>query len=136
MLSMKKVVVLIIAFIYLAEVSGMSVYKHYCMDRLVSWGWTKGGRHCPSCGMEKEPPEKKLCNRCCKDEYKIVKLTGDHKTAVFNWQPSQFTEADKLFYTTGIFSPLPATAAAWSNIHAPPLKHKVPFYLFNCVFRI
>jgi hypothetical protein len=133
---MKKLFVFILAFIYLAEVSGMSFYKHYCMDRLVSWGLTKGDKKCPACGMEKEYSAKNNCKGCCKDEHQVVKLSIDHKAETSTWAfsvPEQilpsFTSWEFAFTNFDI-------ASTWNNIHAPPLKHKVPSYLFNCVFRI
>jgi hypothetical protein len=133
---MKKLFVFILAFIYLGEVSGMSLYKHYCMDKLVSWGLTNGGKHCSLCGMVKDLPQKGFCKGCCKDEHKLVKLTDDHKASVSIWIGSLLSEVVPDNSTIETAIPSLTTASSWNSIHAPPLKRKVPFYLFNCVFRI
>ena len=133
---MKKLFVFILAITYLAEAGGMSLYKHYCMDRLVSWGLTKGGKNCPSCGMEKNHPDKSECKGCCKDEHKIIKLTGDHKAEFSIWPIALFGEAVPSFYLVESSVPAFGMKSTWNSIHAPPSKHKVPSYLFNCIFRI
>jgi hypothetical protein len=133
---MKKAFVFILAFIYLAEVSGMSLYKHYCMDRLVSWGLTKSGKVCSGCGMEKEHSTKVSGNGCCKDEQQVIKLSADHKVSMSTWSFSLLEHAVPFFtFQEFVFADF-GNASKWNSIHAPPLKHKVHSYLFNCVFRI
>ncbi len=134
--TMKKLFVFILAITYLAEAGGMSLYKHYCMDRLVSWGLTKGGENCPSCGMEKDHPGKTECKGCCKDEHKIIKLTGDHKAEFSIWPIALFGEAVPSFYLVESSVPAFVIKSTWNSIHAPPLYNGVPVYLSNCVFII
>lgn len=134
---MKKCLVFILALIYLTEASGMSLYKHYCMDRLVSWGLTKGGKNCPSCGMEKDHSGKATsCKGCCKDEHKIVKLTGDHKAEISISPDAFFSEVLPSFSLVDFSVPASEMASTWNSIHAPPQKYKVPSFIFNCIFRI
>jgi hypothetical protein len=133
---MKKLLVFILALTYLAEASGISLYKHFCMDRFVSWGLTKGGKNCPTCKMEKSQPGKGFCKGCCKDEQKLIKLTVDHKAEAFTWNASQFGEAVPSFFITDFLTPVSQIHTTWNNIHAPPSKHKVPAFIYNCVFRI
>ncbi len=133
---MKKVFVFFLAFIYLAEASGMSLYKHYCMDRLVSWGLTHEGKNCSSCGMAKNRSSNSLYKGCCKDEQKLVKLTDDHKASACFSPLFLLSQVVPNHYTGETTIAVWRTAFSWNCIHAPPFKHKVPFYLFNCVFRI
>ncbi len=134
--TVKKLFVFILAFTYLAEASGMSLYKHFCMNRLVSWGLTKGGKNCPSCGMEKDHPGKSECKGCCKDEHKIIKLTGDHKAEFSIWSIALFGEAIPSFSLVESSVSTFGIKSTWNSIHAPPLYNGVPVYLFNCVFLI
>ncbi len=133
---MKKLFVFILAITYLAEAGGMSLYKHYCMDRLVSWGLTKGGKDCPSCGMEKNHPDKSECKGCCKDEHKIIKITGDHRAEFSIWPIALFGEAVPSFSVVESSTLIQETNLVGRNIHAPPQKYKVPAFIFNCVFTI
>ena len=133
---MKRLLILLLAFIYLTEVSGMSFYQHYCMDRLVSWGLTKGGSNCPSCGMDKALSGKRFCNGCCKDELKTVKITSDHKAETFSWKASLLSAIVPSFSLTNFSILVSEPDSPWNTIHAPPFKQKVPAYLFNRVFRI
>src|SRR5688572_30125687 len=74
---MKKLVVTILAFLYLSASVGATVHLHYCMDKLVNVGlWHKEEKQCGKCGMEKSDENNK---GCCKDEHKQVKLENDHK---------------------------------------------------------
>ena len=133
---MKKCFVLILAIIYLAEASGMSFYKHYCMDRLVSWGFKKSDRKCLQCGMVKNQTKNGLCEGCCKDEHKLIKLTDDHKASASIWPASLFGEPIHVYTIIDSFLPIIDSTTSSNSIHAPPDVSTVPVYLFNSVFRI
>ena len=133
---MKKCFVFILAFIYLAEASGMSFYKHYCMDRLVSWGLTKSDNNCHICGMVKNQTHKGLCKGCCKDEHKLIKLTDDHKASASIWPTSLVGESIHLIMIIDSSLPSLESTTSSNSIHAPPDVSTVPVYLFNRVFRI
>ncbi|WP_443092686.1 HYC_CC_PP family protein [Chitinophaga cymbidii] len=62
---MKRISTVILAIIYLAYTSGITVYQHYCMGELqsVSLIFTGDGP-CGKCGMEKHTG---LNSGCCKD---------------------------------------------------------------------
>ena len=132
---MKKLFVTILAFIYLFEASGMSYYKHFCMDRFVSWGLTKDNKKCHSCGMLKGNP-KGNCKGCCKDEHKLVKLSADHKASLSIWPASLFGEPIHVYHIIGFYLPTIESTITSNSIHGPPFVNSVPVYLFNRVFRI
>jgi hypothetical protein len=72
---MKRLVVVLIALVYLAVSSGFTVHVHYCMGHVVGASLLDeaGDRHaCSKCGMKK-----KAGNGCCHHEQKIVKSDTD-----------------------------------------------------------
>lgn len=74
---MKKIAVLILAFLYIATSTGANLYLHYCMGELADWGIGKNeSRKCGFCGMEKGAEQD---NGCCKDEQKFIKNDTDQK---------------------------------------------------------
>ena len=136
---MKKLLLTILAFVYLAVASGMSVNMHYCMEKLVSWNLT--GNHdkdCPVCNTEEKGSGKTTlsCKGCCKDELKQLQLEKDYKaeqhiSSNVSFGEPHFTNS---FNELTLFVPVKLTGA--NNINAPPVKYKVPSFIFNCVFRI
>src|SRR5215212_4044330 len=69
---MKKITVAILAIIYLTVSSGVAMSIHYCMGKVSSIDLMHNSEKCGKCGMKKT-------NGCCKDEFKIVKLSDSHK---------------------------------------------------------
>jgi len=75
-LIVKRFLVTILAFLYLASVSGATVHLHYCMGQLIGASLVhndKDEHRCPRCGMAN-----KLNNGCCKDVHKIIKTGQTH----------------------------------------------------------
>ncbi|HEY4206556.1 MAG TPA: hypothetical protein VGM31_07085, partial [Puia sp.] len=80
---MKKVLVTILAFLYLSTSMGATVHLHYCMGKLVGWGLLdNGGKACLSCGMLKQAAGDGCMvamKGCCHDEQKLIKNEKDQK---------------------------------------------------------
>ena len=133
---MKKLIIAIVAFLYLGTSAGATVHMHYCMDKLVEWGlWhsEKKEDKCSNCGMEKAEAKD---NGCCKDEHKQVKLENDHKAAA-GYQVIQLLSvtipAD--FFE---LAHIDLSSVAEENFvsHAPPRSSGIAAYIRNCVFLI
>lgn len=74
---MKKIVIVILAYLYLITTTGANLNLHYCMGELADWGLgSSKSKICGFCGME-ESDEKD--NGCCKDEQKFLKNDSDQK---------------------------------------------------------
>ncbi|HSC39381.1 MAG TPA: hypothetical protein VLD19_15970 [Chitinophagaceae bacterium] len=130
---MKKVLVTILAFTYLAASSGATLNLHYCMGKLVSWDLShKQEGKCRTCGMEKVGHK-----GCCKDEHKTFQIDKDQKTAesAFHYLP---VFSDVIIPTYGALGSTPASSLAvtYPTSHAPPLISPVPIFLLHCHFRI
>jgi hypothetical protein len=75
----KKIVVLILSFLYLNASSGAVIQFHYCMGKLISWEFgSKTTDECDNCGMHKTT---EASNKCCKDLIKKIDSSKEHKQA-------------------------------------------------------
>jgi len=130
---MKRVVVLLIAVLYLAVSSGFTIHTHYCMGKVVGVSLTepsKDADRCDLCGMVKKPAGKK---GCCHDEHKVVKSSSDQQIAkYFSFQ------ATDLFATTrpeyGVAQkggPVVAALQAAAPTHGPPLRGCPVYILYR-----
>ncbi len=132
---MKKLVVAILAILYLSTSTGATLHMHYCMGKLAEWGFGQDdAKKCSKCGMEKGLNED---NGCCRDEQKFLKNESDQKTTQQTFQtiqliaialPSSFIE----FTTLNI----PSVTEENPVGHAPPLIGDLTLYIRNCVFLI
>src|SRR5258705_11087377 len=141
---MKKFLATILAVIYLSTSMGATVHLHYCMDKLVAWGFGEKGmnkKSCPYCGMTKATNTDKHCGKeskgCCKDEQKQVKIEKDQKVSepgfVFNKLFIQSSShASIKINCIYIFSP----SLEYPLTHAPPQTRNVSLFVRNCIFRI
>ena len=132
---MKKIIVTILALVYITTSTGAAIRMHYCMGQLADWGLGyNNSRSCSSCGMQ-ESGEKE--NDCCQDKDMVFKNNADQK----------FTET-YLLIIQGLVLALPAgfieirsndfhyVTEKNSGDHAPPRIRGVAVYIRNCVFLI
>jgi hypothetical protein len=133
-MSMKQLIVSILAVFYLGASTGTTVDIHYCMGKLVDWTIThQESKACGSCGMEKKGTD----NGCCKDEQKFFKNTDDQKTAGHTIQLIQLAAADLPSTHSLINEPQGATIVEeLPRANAPPSPGDTPIYLRNRVFLI
>ncbi len=132
---MKKFLILILTFAYIASTSGATVYLHYCMGKMVEWNVLGNDKNrCPNCGMDKS---EKDSGTCCKDEHKQLKVTNDHSIAATAFQgmqllafavPVSYTEIPDVHFSS-IMEENPTG-------NAPPRSGSTPIYKRNCLFRI
>ena len=133
---MKKLIVVILAFLYLATSTGATIHLHYCMGKLVEWGLNHDSKKkdkCNSCGMNNSADKK----GCCKDEQKHIQIEKDQKTAAFQ------CDFNKQFEAPALYSVVESTASycispvlEYTTTHAPPFKEKAPAFIHYRVFRI
>ncbi len=132
---MKKIIITIVAFFYLAVSSGFTVHMHYCMGKLADWslGHNKT-KVCSKCGMKKSEEKD---NGCCKDDHKFIKNITDQKTGEAGFQllklisvaiPVSFAEIPSVNF--------PSVTEENPISHAPPRSSGVAVYIRNSVFLI
>ncbi len=132
---MKKLIVTILALIYITTSTGATIHLHYCMGQLADWGLEADkSKTCGSCGMAKNDQKK---DDCCKDEHKFLKNHTDQKYAEAGLHlmqllaialPPSFFE-----FQVNYFPPL---TGGNPMSHAPPRGASVAVYIRNCVFLI
>ncbi len=138
---MKKIVVSILAFVYLSTSIGATVHLHYCMGKLLSWGFIDHDtKDCDFCGMPKKA-DNDYClsakSGCCKDESKQIKAEGDQKISSSGLQVLNFfTQAAVNSHLGQADFPISSLAISYPINHTPPLKGRVAVFLLNRNFRI
>ena len=131
---MKKIIITILAFLYISSTTGATVHFHYCMGELVQWGlWHSDTNKCGECGMEKNNAKP---NSCCKDEYKLVKIEKDQKATAA-------IEMLQLIAYTAPLSIIEIPVHDFFSVteenpfsHAPPRSSGIAVYIRNCIFLI
>lgn len=133
--SVKKILVAILAFLYISTSVGATVHMHYCMGKLADWGiGHKEAKTCGKCGMQQSV---KKTNDCCKDENKFVKNDTDQKTAEATFQMAQvIAVALPVAFFEMTAADISSLTEADPISHAPPQSSGVAVYIRNCVFRI
>ena len=129
--EMKKIIVAILALLYIFVSSGIAMQIHYCMGKKAGVDfYASGNDKCGKCGMKAKH------GGCCNDEHKFYKLNDSHKTVsndlsfetpvveVFNSFPA---------YNSSIIND--AAARAVQN-HSPPNYTRPSACIMNCIFRL
>jgi hypothetical protein len=131
---MKKLIVSILALVYLSSSTGTSVDIHYCMGKLVDWTFShKEAKSCSKCGMEKNGSNE----GCCKDEQKFLKNTDDQKTASSTVQLFQLAGADLPVQQVFQQASFPVSLTEeYPLANAPPERGSVALHIRHCVFLI
>ena len=132
---MKKLVVAIVALLYISTSSGAVVHLHYCMGKLAGWGFKDSkSTACGGCGMDKA---KEKDSGCCKDEHKFLKNEADQKTTEAVFQLIQLLAVALPVSTIEVSSTDVLSVIEENPIsHAPPRSNGVAVYIRNCIFLI
>jgi len=133
---MKKLIVCILAILYMGSSTGATIHMHYCMGKLVDRGlWH--GKKATTCNKCSAKENSRSCKKkCCREVHKLVKLDQDQKAAESAFQlvaltssaPDHFYDLPQVRIAT-LTQEFPVT-------HAPPRSSKVQPYIFLCTFRI
>jgi hypothetical protein len=133
---MKKLVVAILALLYLITSAGATLKLHYCMDKLVDWKLCSNEKPesvCSSCGMAKNEATN---TGCCKDEHQQIKLESDHRAAD-GYQPAQLLQVAN---PVAVFqfppNSLPTLTEEKPAGRSHPRSSSLAAYIRNQVFRI
>lgn len=125
---MRKVLIAITAFLYLAAASGVVVNLHYCMGKMVAVSYGEHDDACGKCGTN-------FNEGSCRTEYKLVKLPGTYKhlkhNTVFN---PAIAEND--LYNTSFHKALKFRAGYPKQQTTSFDQRENSIYLYNCVLRL
>jgi hypothetical protein len=128
---MKKIVVGILAILYMGVSSGVAMELHYCMgDKAGVDLYGSSSDTCGKCGMSEKD------SGCCHDEYKFYKIEDSHKSVYNTIDLTASSEAlinDHFMYNWQLPEDMAASAV---NNHSPPGYAGPSLCILNCVFRI
>lgn len=127
---MKKVVISILAVLYLGLASGVMMNLHYCMGQLssVEYGYDEHN-HCDKCGMEQK-------DGCCNTEFKLVKLQDSHQWAKSDWLAAKYIST-LTFFTSASYRHTPLHHRVIdSRYYSPPDYRMNAIYLHTSILRI
>jgi hypothetical protein len=137
---MKKLLATILTLLYLSTTMGATLHLHYCMGKLISWGFTDSdSKNCTFCGMPKVSKDEHcmaMKKDCCKDEHRKFKVDKDQKTtkpAFKSFDLPVFTLAGQIAKLPD-HDPSPAIVGH-PDANAPP-GDPGPLFLRNRSFRI
>lgn len=126
---MKKFLIGILAIIYLGVSTGFVINKHYCMGKIASADLMHNNK-CGKCGM------KNSSGGCCKDEFKVIKLSDSHKIIsndINIFAPVALINNSKSIFDSNVFS---SNVTSDFNNHSPPYSQAISLNILYSVFRI
>ena len=132
---MRKLIISILAILYLGAATGASINIHYCMDKMVGAEWGTGSDgHCSKCGMEKNPRK----DNCCKNEQKLVKINLDQKTTNASIEFVKLVFSSSFQYPVATDQSLQLSSITEEHplSNAPPDPLSIAVYKLHCKFRI
>jgi len=124
----KKFLVTILAFVYLATTTGATLHMHYCMGKIYSVDLIKKDG-CSKCGMAAN-------EGCCNDQLKVIKVKDNHQSIS---NEISFASAYSILNNHyNIFHPViyDASSPLTTNNNSPPGSSGKSLCILNCVFRI
>ena len=134
MLFMKKIIVYIVALLYLGLSTGATFQLHFCMGKLVGssmWSAVKTDR-CNKCGMAKNNGK----NKCCKDEHKTVIVKQDQNTQKTAYQPVQLIALHPVHPVLDALEIPITTLSVKHPISNSPPGNQLSLYIHHCSFLI
>jgi len=133
---MKRLLLVLLAFVYLGNSTGFAMHFHYCMDELTSASILYGAEDMQDCGMPDSSEMEK--DNCCKDEVKVTKASTDQLKAepALKLLQDGAVSLPLSMYEQPAFLSLPTDAKEYPLNNAPPNVQRVPVYLRNCTFII
>ena len=128
---MKKFLVTILCFVYVAASSGATIDFHYCMGKFIGWDiGVAAPATCNNCGMGKEQNK-----GCCNDKHTILQLKKEQIASNINTVPVNHFLIIQHYYLSFkyLFTSFNKDVTPLTN--SPPLiAHSL--LIFNCNFRI
>ncbi len=127
---MKKLLLLILTFAYLASSSGATVYMQQCMGKTIGWSLIeKDANKCEKCGMHNN-----AANDCCSSHIKVLKIRNDQTLPEVIFQKTCFASAflPKTF-SLNTHDTLLETQTKIPESYTP-LRSKIDFCVLYCTF--
>lgn len=129
---MKKLLIAILAFLYIGTSTGTVLHMHYCMGKFAGWGLGHNdSKKCDKCGMDE------TAKGCCTDENKFLKNDTDQKIteSAFQLIPLITISLTPSFVELPLNN-FPSLSVVYPINHEPPRSKCIAVYIRNCVFLI
>jgi hypothetical protein len=133
---MKKIIVAILAILYMGSSTGATIHMHYCMGKLVNMGLSDGeSKKCNKCASKEKTS---ACSKeCCKDLHKTIKLEKDQKTVETGLKLIEGASVT----TTALYPDQDLNPLVFEICHTHPVVngppgHPLESYIFQCSFLI
>ncbi len=128
---MKKVIVAILAVLYMGISSGIAMDIHYCMGKETSVEFYGKGHNgqCDKCGMKNK-------KGCCGEEHKFYKLADSHKSVSNDINLSNTIIAILTAFSLYNYCLPVSTVITTANNYSPPDYARPSYCILNSVFRI
>lgn len=129
---MKKFLASFLIIVYGLASLGFTSLSIYCMEERVGYG--ESGKGCTCCNIQPKGGVDK--DKCCKQEYKQVKLENHFKVKATAFRATKFIincsapHAPQVIYTPI----LPLNSRYLYKLYWPDKNNKI--YILNCVYRI
>ena len=128
---MKKIVAILLLFVYATSIAGIGIKSFYCCNKLKSIS--------PVMLLDKSNANDKSRNEggCCNTTYSFFKVKDNHKAASGLSAPVQpvFTILFDIC-SPPVYSSVYGNTQVDHRSNAPPLFNSRPSYIVNCVYRI
>ena len=128
---MKKIIISLLAFIYLGLSSGIAMEIHYCMGKKSSVAFYSDDQEkCSKCGMTDK------LSGCCHDKHQFFKISDAHQTVAnqLNLSHCEIALPVSYIYYNGPSAII--TAANIIQVHSPPNYTRPSICILNCIFRL
>ncbi|MES2431154.1 MAG: hypothetical protein V4556_09460 [Bacteroidota bacterium] len=127
---MKKIIIAIIAVMYMGISSGVAMDIHYCMgEKSGVEFYGEGDEKCSKCGMKSK-------KGCCHDQHKFYKLNDSHKNVSNDISFKIDTVAVVTSFYNHFFYKTTEAGTKAVNANSPPDYTKPQLYITNSVFRL
>jgi hypothetical protein len=127
---MKKIIVFILAFIYMGVTSGIAMDIHYCMGKKAGFDFYKSTNDkCGKCGMKGK-------KGCCKDDHKFYKLSDSHKNVSNDLKFEIFSNPVITVFVLYDWNIYPSFCCKQIQNNSPPVISSPSLCVMNCIFRL
>lgn len=128
---MKKIVAILLLFVYATSIAGIGLKTFYCCNKLRSIS--------PVMLLDKSNANDKSQNDggCCNTKYSFFKVKDNHKAAAGLTAPVQ--PVFNILFDIGnppVYNSFSGSIQVHHRSNAPPLFDSRPSYIVNCVYRI
>lgn len=128
---MRKLLVILLILLYGVSSSGMTLYVHYCCDKVEKIDLAPVKKD--ACDMGHKKPTK----NCCENKGILFKINADQKSENSAELLIKNFQIKKMILNSWVIKiSLPRVEKTGFTVSSPPFYLSAPVYILNCVFLI